>query len=149
MNYQSWKGQLERFSRRLIHFQTDIHPPSAILWLAEIPMKTIRFARIFVVPSFLRSSILDYSAESNRSTNFSSSLKIHLGLMIFFPIGEGLISNAACLDFIEPIILNISRSKGVKLEILFTRKRKKEGRGRITRSWNKPEICWLEASSYN
>lgn len=126
MNYQSWKGQLERFSRRLIHFQTDIHPPSAILWLAEIPMKTIRFARIFVVPSFLRSSFLDYSAESNRSTNFS--LKIHLGLMIFFPIGEGLISNAACLDFIEPIILNISRSKGVVGNFIYAKK-KKRGEG--------------------
>lgn len=71
MNYQCWKGQLERFSRRLIYSQTDIHPPSAILWLAEIPMKTIRFTRIFVVPSFLRSFSLDYSAENNRSTNFS------------------------------------------------------------------------------
>lgn len=90
-------------------------------------MKTIRFARIFVVPSFLRSSILDYSAESNRSTNFSSSLKIHLGLMIFFPIGEGLISNAACLDFIEPIILNISRSKGVVGN--FMREKEKRGEG--------------------
>lgn len=75
--------------------------------------------------SFLRSSILDYSAESNRSTNFS--LKIHLGLMIFFPIGERLISNAACLDFIEPIILNISRSKGVVGNFMREKEKKRGG----------------------